>query len=167
MSGRQLFVMRHGKAEVGTAGQRDHDRPLATRGLLNAADQARIFPPAHGDAMLVSDAVRTRQTADALFSTWRDLGHEEAHLPLRTTTPSGYLASANQWMDLIAMESGHPRLWVVGHNPGISQLVMDLTGDYIGMTTADIVSISLDIADWPDIAAGSGRVVHHRTGRGV
>ena len=51
--------MRHGKAEPGTSGQRDHERTLAPRGLLSAADQARCFPPAAGDAMLVSDAVRT------------------------------------------------------------------------------------------------------------
>ena len=117
--------------------------------------------------MLVSDAVRTQQTADVLYSTWRDLGIEEADLPLRRDTASGYLATAGQWMDLIVMQSGHPRLWIVGHNPGISHLVMELTGDYIGMTTADIVSIALDIPGWPDIAADSGRVLHHRTGRGV
>jgi phosphohistidine phosphatase len=167
MSTRQLFLMRHGKAEAGTSGQRDHERALAPRGLLSTADQARCFPPAAGDAMLVSDAVRTQQTADVLYSTWRDLGIEEADLPLRRDTASGYLATAGQWMDLIAMQSGHPRLWIVGHNPGISHLVMELTGDYIGMTTADIVSIALDIPGWPDIAAGSGRVLHHRTGRGV
>ena len=159
--------MRHGKAEGGKSGQRDHDRDLAPRGLLSAADQARCFPPAAGDAMLVSDAVRTRQTADVLYSTWRDLGIEEANLPLRRDTASGYLATAGQWMDLIAMESAPPRLWIIGHNPGISHLVMELTGDYIGMTTADIVSIALDIPDWQDITAGSGRVLHHRTGRGV
>ena len=167
MSTRQLFLMRHGKAEAGTSGQRHHERALAPRGLLSAADQARCFTPAAGDAMLVSDAVRTQQTADVLYSTWRDLGIEEADLPLRRDTASGYLATAGQWMDLIAMQSGHPRLWIVGHNPGISHLVMELTGDYIGMTTADIVSIALDIPGWPDIAAGSGRVLHHRTGRGV
>lgn len=167
MSTRQLFLMRHGKAEAGTSGQRDHERALAPRGLLSAADQARCFPPAAGDAMLVSDAVRTQQTADVLYSTWRDLGIEEADLPLRRDTASGYLATAGQWMDLIVMQSGHPRLWIVGHNPGISHLVMELTGDYIGMTTADIVSIALDIPGWPDIAADSGRVLHHRTGRGV
>ena len=167
MSTRQLFLMRHGKAEADTSGQRDHERALAPRGLLSAADQARCFPPATGDAMLVSAAMRTQQTADALFSTWRDLGVDEADLPLRRDTASGYLATAGQWMDLIAMESGHPRLWIVGHNPGISHLVMELTGDYIGMATADIVSIALDIPDWQDITAGSGRVLHHRTGRGV
>ena len=167
MSTRQLFLMRHGKAEAGTSGQRDHERALAPRGLLSAADQARCFLPAPGDAMLVSDAVRTRQTADVLFSTWGDLGVGETDLPVRRDTASGYLATAGQWMDLIAMESGHPRIWIVGHNPGISHLVMELTGDYIGMTTADIVSIALDIPDWPDLLPGRGRVLQHRTGRGV
>ena len=41
----QLCLMRHGKAENGQMGQRDHDRALATRGMLNAADQARSSAP--------------------------------------------------------------------------------------------------------------------------
>jgi phosphohistidine phosphatase SixA len=114
----QIVLMRHGKAENSQMGQRDHDRALATRGMLNAADQAREFRPATGDGMIVSDALRTRQTADALFSAWSDLG--EADLPNRRDTPQGYLAPANQWLDLIAMETTSKRLWIIGHNPGIS-----------------------------------------------
>lgn len=161
----QLVLMRHGKAENGQMGQRDHDRALATRGMLNAADQAREFRPATGDGMIVSDALRTRQTADALFSAWSDLG--EADLPNRRDTPQGYLAPANQWLDLIAMETTSKRLWIIGHNPGISALVTELTGDYIGMTTADIVTIDLAIDQWSDIRPGSGSIVRHRPGRGA
>ena len=161
----QLVLMRHGKAENGQMGQRDHGRALAARGVLNAADQAREFRPATGDGMIVSDALRTRQTADALFSAWSDLG--EADLPNRQDTPQGYLAPANQWLDLIAMETNPKRLWIIGHNPGISALVTELTGDYIGMTTADIVTIDLAIDQWSDIRPGSGSIVRHRPGRGA
>ena len=64
MSTHQLFLMRHGKAEAERLGSAITNAPRP-RGLLSAADQARCFPPSPGDAMLVSDAVRTRQTADA------------------------------------------------------------------------------------------------------
>ena len=161
----QLLLMRHGKAENGQLGLHDHDRALATRGILNIADQAREFRPVAGDGMLVSDAVRTRQTADTLFSAWSDLG--ETDLPQRRDTPEGYLAPASLWMNLIAMESNAKRLWIIGHNPGISALVTELTGDYIGMTTADIVTIDLAIDQWSNIRPGCGSVLRHRTGRGA
>ena len=161
----QIVLMRHGKAENGQMGQRDHARALAPRGFLNAADQAREFRPESGDGMIVSDALRTRQTADALLSTWSGLG--EADLPQRRDTPQGYLAPASQWLDLIAMETTPKGPWNIGHNPGISALVTELTGDYIGMTTADIVTIDLAIDHWSDIRPGCGSVLRHRTGRGA
>jgi len=161
----QLVLMRHGKAENGQMDQRDHDRALAPRGILNTIDQANEFRPAAGDGMMVSDALRTRQTADALFSAWSDLG--ESSLPERRDTPQGYLAPASLWLDLISLETGPRRLWIIGHNPGISALVTELTGDYIGMTTADIVTIDLAIDQWSDIRPGCGSVLRHRTGRGA
>ena len=161
----QLLLMRHGKAENGQLGQRDHDRALATRGFLNAADQAKEFRPESGDGMIVSDALRTRQTADTLISAWSDLG--EPDLPQRRDTSQGYLAPASRWLDLIAMETTPRRLWIIGHNPGISALVTELTGDYIGMTTADIVAIDLAIGQWSSIRPGCGSILRHRTGRGA
>ena len=159
--------MRHGKAENGPNGLPDHDRQLANRGRLNARDQAHAFRPALGDNMLVSSAKRTQQTADILIETWTELGTPASAMPIRRDTPQGYLASASQWMSLIAMEQDASRLWIVAHNPGISELVMLLTGQYIGMTTADIVQIDMNIAIWTDIASGQGQVIRHRTGRGV
>ena len=159
--------MRHGKAENGTTGLPDHDRQLASRGRLNAQDQAHAFRPKTADGMLVSSAKRTQQTADILIDTWTELGTPASAMPIRRDTPQGYLASADQWMSLIAMEQEPSRLWIVAHNPGISELVMRLTGQYIGMTTADIVQIDLDLTAWIDIAPGHGQVIRHRTGRGV
>ena len=167
MSTLQLLLLRHGKAENGPTGLPDHDRQLASRGRLNARDQAHAFRPATADGMLVSSAKRTQQTADILIETWTELGTPASTMPIRRDTPQGYLASAHQWMSLIAMEQGASRLWIVAHNPGISELVMLLTGQNIGMTTADIVQIHLDLATWVDIAPGQGQVTRHRTGRGV
>lgn len=159
--------MRHGKAENGPTGLPDHDRQLASRGRLNAREQAHTFRPEATDGMIVSSAKRTQQTADILFETWTELGTPASAMPMRRDTPHGYLASADKWMSLIAMEQGPSRLWVVAHNPGVSELVMLLTGQYIGMTTADIVQIDMDLTAWNDIAPGQGHVTRHRTGRGV
>ena len=159
--------MCHGKAENGSIGLTDHDRQLANRGRLNTRDQAHVFRPEPGDGMLVSSAKRTQQTADILIETWSELGTPTSDMPIRRDTPRGYLASSSQWISLISMEQGPRRLWIVAHNPGISELVMLLTGQYIGMTTADIVQIDLDLTAWIDIAPGKGQMTRHRTGRGV
>lgn len=164
MSHRQLFLVRHGKALPAEAGQRDHDRALAPRGIANAHQQALVVQPEASDAMLVSDAVRTRETADVLMRTWASTGQS---LPVRRDTPSGYLASAEQWMDLLSMEAdAHPRIWVVGHNPGISELVWLLSGTPVGMATADLVHLELDLAHWSALAPGSARFLRHHPGRG-
>lgn len=156
--------MRHGKALAPEQGQRDHARALAPRGIANANQQALAVLPESQDVMLVSDAVRTRQTADMLMDTWASTGRA---LPLRRDTPRGYLASAEQWIDLIAMEpDAHDRLWVIGHNPGISELVWLLSGTPVSMATADLVHLHLDMDHWSDLCPHSARFHHLHPGKG-
>lgn len=145
----------------------DYDRPLAARGWLNATDQGRQLPPGAGHHMLASSAVRTTQTAEALRSAWASADIPD--LPELTTTKTGYLASAEQWLALITIHAAKETstLWIIGHNPGISSLVQLLSGAYIGMATADIVRIELDIPSWQDLAPGTGTCLEHRPGRGA
>lgn len=161
-----LFLMRHGKAEAPARGMQDHERQLARRGRENAQSQARALLPGPDHAMLISAAVRTQQTAEILLETWKTLGSD---IPTDiTVSRQGYLAPAEVWMDLSAMtHHGRSGLWIVGHNPGISELVTLLTGEYIGMATADIVHIGLEIADWASIAPRCGHVIAFREGRAV
>jgi len=42
-----------------------------------------------------------------------------------------------------------------------------LTGDYLGMATADVVHIHLNLDDWADIQSLCGAVMSHHTGRGA
>ena len=108
---------------------------------------------------MVSDAVRTQQTLQSLLDAWDSV-------PPHHITPTGYLADADTWMDLIGMTDANTRrLWLVGHNPGISDLVLHLTGDWIGMSTADVVHIELEVADWSGVGKGSGRLKGHHPGR--
>lgn len=161
-----LFLMRHGKAEAATRGMQDHERPLARRGRENVQSQARVLLPGADHAMLISAAVRTQETAKILLETWKPL---VSAIPTDITiTRQGYLAPAEVWMDLCAMTpDACSAMWIVGHNPGVSELVTLLTGEYIGMATADVVHIGLDITGWTSIAPGCGQVVAFRPGRAV
>ena len=62
-------------------------------------------------------------------------------------------------MDITATSDERFRgLWIVGHNPGISALVSVLTGGYMGLTTADLVHLKLNISRWADLHANCGEV---------
>lgn len=155
----ELFLLRHGKAHTPEPGMRDHDRPLADRGRMESQRQGEAFPARPGDAALISDALRTRQTWASLQVSWD-------FTPPHHITSSGYLAEADTWLDLIGMTTPDTqRLWVVGHNPGISELALRLTGDYVGMSTADLVHIALDAEDWASVSWNVGRLLGHHPGR--
>ena len=162
----ELVLMRHGKAETHQHGLRDRDRALAPRGHANARSQALLLRPDGNDLLLVSGARRTRETAQNLMGTWQEIGCTP--LPTVSVKDSGYLASADTWMDLVSLvDQEFTRMWIIGHNPGISELVTVLTGDYIGMATADIVRIDLGIEHWSHISAGCGNTLGHLPGRGA
>ena len=162
----ELVLMRHGKAETHQHGMRDHDRALAPRGHANARSQALLLRPDSNDLLLVSGARRTRETAQNLMDVWQEIGCSP--LPMESVKETGYLASADTWIDLMSLvEDKYTRVWVIGHNPGISELVTVLTGDYIGMATADIVRIDLGIEHWSHISAGCGNTLGHLPGRGA
>jgi len=163
---KELFLMRHGKAENHRSGLRDFDRCLAARGLDNAREQALRIPPKPHQHMLVSSAMRTMQTAEMLMAIWRDIDRQP--VPSVEIKEQGYLAPAETWMELIRISNATTQgIWIVGHNPGISDLVTQLTGDYLGMATADVVHIHLNLDDWADIQSLCGAVMSHHTGRGA
>ena len=162
----ELVLMRHGKAESNLHRVRDRDRALAPRGHANARSQALRLPPGTHELLLVSSARRTRETAQNLMEVWQEVGCTP--LPTLSVKETGYLASADTWIDLVSlMDNELTRVWVIGHNPGISELVTALTGDYIGMATADIVRINLDIEQWSHISRGCGTTVGYLPGRGA
>ena len=43
------------------------------------------------------------------------------------------------------------RLMIVGHNPGLEDLVAQLTGEQIGLATATLVHIDVPIERWSDL----------------
>ena len=151
----ELMLVRHGEAEFPNSGMTDRRRPLAARGIQDVKRQGDAFPCLPDDHMLVSDAVRTRETFALLTEVW-------GRVPPHHITTTGYLAEASTWLNLIEMTDPEAhRLWVIGHNPGISDLAFRLTGAYVGMATSDIVHIALDVREWTAPLDGAGRLLGH------
>ncbi len=100
------------------------------------------------ERLLTSSAVRALETAKAVASETRFDG------PLDITSRL-YLAEPDAYLD--ALEDFAPtarRVLVVGHNPGLSELVHRLTGFGEELTTAAIAHLELPIESWSELRRG-------------
>lgn len=133
---RELILLRHAHAEPAENGLADIDRPLSPHGLAEAEAagrwllEQRLVP----DRVLCSPARRTRETLEAVLGL---TGYVEQRLDERVydATPGTLAALVDEQRDV-------ERLLLVGHNPGLEQLVALMhsgqSGDYRGMPPGSI-----------------------------
>jgi len=151
---KRLTVMRHADARWQDPALPDLQRPLSRRGSAAAEAMAlrllelELVP----DLLLVSPARRTQQTAEIVA---RELSVPERRV-LREE--SLYLASAAELLKVV--ERTGPRVahvLLVGHNPGVSELVRRLAprSGSGGLGTAAVCSIAFDCTQWSKIAAAA------------
>jgi phosphohistidine phosphatase len=165
---RRLLLLRHAKTEHDAPSGRDQDRRLDDRGRRDAAEiggwigQHPPFP----DAVLVSTAVRTRQTWEIAWEAMKHLVPQ----PRIETLPQLYGADPAQLLQTIhdASAADPQRLMVIGHNPGMHELALALTGsgDAAGrkalaenLPTSGLAIFSFAVDDWADVAFRRGRLV--------
>jgi phosphohistidine phosphatase len=151
---KRLTLVRHGHAEVRAEGG-DFYRSLSTQGRSEITRTAAVLGarlPA-SDAMLASDAQRTRETAQLL----------QEHLKSVTVVETSkvlYHASASTLLEVIqgTRKSVH-HLLLVGHNPGLSELALrwarqfEAHADFGGFGTAGWCSVTFDTDDWSSISS--------------
>ena len=134
-----LALMRHAKSDWAESGLSDHDRPLNARGRRDAPEMARWFErhDAVPDVVLASTAKRVVETVERMTKHWKNA-------PLVLTSSTLYLASPQTILEHIRCEAVDARgcrperLLVVGHNPGMEQLVSSLAGIATTMPTAAV-----------------------------
>jgi len=121
---RELLVLRHAKSSWDDASRADRDRPLAPRGRRDAPRMGRwlrdhdLVP----DRVLSSPAARARETVEAVVEALG--GGIDVHLEERI-----YLGSAGELRRvLVGCPAACRRVLLVGHNPGLEDLVRELVG---------------------------------------
>ncbi|OPG04378.1 phosphohistidine phosphatase [Streptomyces sp. GKU 895] len=121
---RRLVVLRHAKS-AWPEGVRDHQRPLAPRGLRDAPAAGLALAEADclPDLALCSTAVRARQTWDLAAAQWG------TPPPVRHDARL-YGADVPELLEVVHEVSAEVEtLLLVGHNPGLEELVLELAGD--------------------------------------
>jgi phosphohistidine phosphatase len=167
---KRLFVLRHAKSDWGHAGVPDHDRPLAARGeratgLLAAHLRRAGVEP---DVVLCSTATRARETL------------ERVRTGLPEATPIWYErrlygADADELTDrLDELPDGEASVMLVGHNPGLQDLVLALAPAAdpalvarveAKFPTAAFATLDLAVDRWTAVQPGTGTLVAYVTPR--
>lgn len=144
--------MRHAKSSWADQGLSDHQRPLNKRGKRDAprmgqylADQ-ELVP----DRVLSSTAVRARQTAELLID--HCSGLERDQLDTVDELYHGY--PDDYFSQLRTLTDDLQTVMMVGHNPGLEELVLRLSDSYERMPTAAIACFETDVKSWGDIDNG-------------
>jgi len=133
-----LILLRHGKSDW-SGGESDHLRPLARRGRRQVPIAGRWLADNVGviDLAVVSPAERTRET-------WRLATAELAVPPPVREDDRMYAGSVPSLLGVLRELPGElATVVLVGHNPGIEDLVGSLTGRNVPMPTSALAVIDL------------------------
>jgi phosphohistidine phosphatase len=151
-----LLLVRHAKSGWGDADQRDFDRTLNDRGR-KTADGLGVYLHASDpmpDAILCSPAVRTKET-------WKLIDLQTGWSVVPHLIKDIYMASAEQLLQIIhALHEPYQRVMLIGHNPGLEDLILLLTGQgdqklrkvmEEKLPTATLAQLDFDVPLWADI----------------
>lgn len=150
-----LYLLRHAKSSWGEPGLRDFDRPLNARGreaasLVGSYVGRKNLRP---DLLLVSPATRARETAVLVAAS--------AGLTpgLLLYDERIYEADAARLLAVVSsVEDSARAAMLVGHNPGLEDVLALLSGEARPMPTAALACLALDVGKWDEARPGAGRL---------
>ena len=150
-----LLILRHARAGHDAPSGSDFDRALTGRGQHEAASVGREFRAGDRrvDAIVASPAVRVVETVVALVE-----GAGLAATPVWDRRL--YNASFATLVEVIrAINETAGAALIVGHNPGLHELIVRLAeDDRGGFPPAALAELSLSVDHWSDVAPGCGHI---------
>ena len=154
-----LTLLRHAKSGWDDSVARDFDRPLNPKGQRAAQAMGRQMRALglEFDRVIASPAARVTETLDHVA-----LGYGSGLAP--AWDQRVYLASAHTLLEIIAaVPDSVERLLLVGHNPGLEELVLLLVRDgplrddvEVKFPTASLAEMRFDTPSWSGTRPGQG-----------
>lgn len=146
---KKIILIRHAKSDWDQLGLDDFARPLAERGLRDAPQMAASLKN-RGitvDLICSSTAKRAKQTA---CMTAEVIGYPEAKIHWEKSL---YHASEDHLLRFIHSQSDQIQtLVLVGHNPGLTELINWLGVKLDNLPTSGQFAFSLSTAHWKELS---------------
>lgn len=143
-----LLLLRHAKSSWNDQSLPDYQRPLNERGKKDAPRVGELLrkKQLHPGLVLSSSAKRASKTAKKVI----EASGLEVELrlldELYLAAPDAYVGQLEKLPDELSC------VLVVGHNPGIEELLLGLTGQHQHFPTAALAHVELPADRWSDIA---------------
>jgi phosphohistidine phosphatase len=147
-----LLIMRHAKSSWKDEEIPDHDRPLTKRGQRNAPRMGRLLREVDQvpDLILSSSAKRAIDTAEAVADQSHYQGEVQVVEELYAAPPEAYIQA------LEGLTGSYERVMVVGHNPGLEELLDILVGKEEALPTGAVAQVALPIQSWQELTIETG-----------
>lgn len=147
---KKLILIRHGKSGWDSPWLSDHDRPLGERGIADVPHMARRLQERGSipDLIVSSTALRATDTARLTAAVF---GYPESHIVYEKSL---YHASPEHLLTVIRSQSEAVQtLILVGHNPGLTELIQELGCRLDNLPTSGQFGYTLSDMLWADFAA--------------
>lgn len=150
-----LVLVRHAKSSWKDDSLPDHDRPLNKRGKRDAPEMGRRLADLVGTPDLIVSSPASRALATARIIA------EETGYPADGVREDAriYEAGSAEILDVIrGLEDELDRVFLIGHNPGLTDLVNELSEPAVdNVPTCGMVELLLATRRWGDVSRGTAR----------
>lgn len=139
-----LLILRHAKSSWKDPRLSDHDRPLKKRGRRDAPRMGELLKEEELVPDLIISSTATRAYTTALLVAEACEYEEEIQIE-----PSLYHGEPDDYIEVLQdVRKSKKCVMVVGHNPGVEELLSFLTDAEEVMPTAALAHITLPIKKW-------------------
>ena len=144
---KSLLILRHAKSSWKHPELTDHDRPLNKRGKRDAPRMGEILRNEHliPETIISSTAARARATAEAVAKASGYKGKIALNRSLYAAGPEAYLKVVH------GLSNDSVRVLVVGHNPGLEELLENFTGEAQIMPTCTLAHVKFSMDSWLEL----------------
>ena len=151
-----VLLMRHAEAAPESAGQTDYDRPLTEDGnrVARKTGTALMKAGVAIDRIVASAAARTTETARLVAS----IVSPECPMILL----EGLYAAPAELFAQVPRQYGfedEQTMLIVGHNPGIGQLICYFAKDLLSVPPATLAGFQFDVSKWDEISRETATLV--------
>ena len=139
-----LFLLRHAKSSWKDETLPDFERPLNRRGKRAAETMGRYFKTSAivPELILCSPAERARETLNLVLkaSRWTTEVRYDQRI---------YDATAQRLVEVVSqIDNDRKVAMLVGHNPGMEELLLLLTAESVGIATGTCAKVAVKASKW-------------------
>ncbi|MBU1642234.1 histidine phosphatase family protein [bacterium] len=142
-----LMILRHAKSSWKEEHLSDHDRPLNKRGRRDAPKMGELIGKKGLQPQLIicSGAKRARETVELVTSAFGYKGELRFSEELYAAASAAYISVLKE------LDDRYERVMVVGHNPGLEEMLEGFTKEEQTLPTAALAQVALPIQKWQEL----------------